>query len=329
MSENEKMSLINPASVSKEVVKSVFNLELASENYQKLLQEAENIVFTKENINQDYTALKKLREIRKKLDESREEKKKPFTAAGKAIQDAYNELDKPIKDVLDRKTAEFTKVNDEIKAENLRIEQENQKKFNIQQSIQEFVNNTTIDITKAETDTEIIRIQKAVGSEKSRSGYYGEFLDQLKVSCDNLTPLINERKAFIRERAELEEKEKQALSNNDHNEMVKIKEAKELLEFSVNENAIRMQETAFEQAVNIVPVVVGEMAEVVAPRRSSWKWRVDDITSLYKKMPHLVELTPNKTKIDELLATKKAEGSLKGIDELKIFGLTLYLEKLY
>jgi hypothetical protein len=50
---------------------------------------------------------------------------------------------------------------------------------------------------------------------------------------------------------------------------------------------------------------------------------------LYKKMPHLIDLTPNKDKIGELLEVKKADGTLKDVEELKIFGLTLYLEKLY
>ena len=46
-------------------------------------------------------------------------------------------------------------------------------------------------------------------------------------------------------------------------------------------------------------------------------------------MPHLVELTPVDNKIRELMATKKAEGALDDVEELKIFGITFYLEKLY
>ena len=268
-------------------------------------------------------------EIRKKLDESRENKKKPYTAAGKIIQEAFNEVDAPIKDILDRKTAEFQKVNSEVQAEQAKIDAENKKTAEIKHSIQSFVNTTTIAITNAETDTEIVRIQKAIGSEKSRTAYYGSFIDELKTSCDNLNPLINQMKESIRKKADIERQQQAAELANDQVKLVELMEAKELLDEKMNEEAVRIKEKAFEQAVSIETPVIESLSEVVAPRRKTWKWKVDDLQMLYKKMPHLVELTPNKVKIQELIDTKKAEGSLKGIEELNIFGLTLYIEKLY
>jgi signal transduction histidine kinase len=315
--------------ITKSIVQSVFGLELAAENYQKLLQDAENIVFTRENINQDYSALKQLRDLRTVLKKSKDAKKRPFIDANSAIEDAYKELDKPIEDVLARKTAEFQKVNEEIKAENLKIQQEQQRKVEIQQSITSFINNTTTSITNAITDSEIVRIQKAIGSEKARVSYYKEYIDVLKESCDNLNSLINSRKSFIRESEEIKKKEAEALKSGDIQTATDLMERKELLQAEMAENTIRIQEKAFEQAVNIEVIVPEPNAEVVAPRRKSWKWRVDDVQLLYKKMPHLVELTPCKEKIDDLLNMKKAEGALKDVEELKIFGLTLYLEKLY
>jgi signal transduction histidine kinase len=193
--------------ITKSIVQSVFGLELAAENYQKLLQDAENIVFTRENINQDYSALKQLRDLRTVLKKSKDAKKRPFIDANSAIEDAYKELDKPIEDVLARKTAEFQKVNEEIKAENLKIQQEQQRKVEIQQSITSFINNTTTSITNAITDSEIVRIQKAIGSEKAIVSYYKEYIDVLKESCDNLNSLINSRKSFIRESEEIKKKD--------------------------------------------------------------------------------------------------------------------------
>lgn len=318
-----------PELITKDLVKSVFSLELSADNYQKLLQDAENIVFTRDNLSQDYSCLKLLRDIKNKLEKLKDAKKRPFIDANSAIQDAFKELNAPIDDVLKRKTEEFAKINNEIKAENLKIEQERQRELEIQQSITTFINNTTTLITNATTDSEIVRIQKAIGSEKARVSFYGEYMPKLKSACDNLTPLINGRKAFIREADSLMKEQEEALAVGDIQKATDILEKKELLEAEMAENKIRMQEKAFEQAVDIEVVIPESMSEAVKPRRTSWKWQVEDIQMLQKKMPHLVELVPNKERIQELLALKKSDGSLNNIEELKLFGLTIYLEKIY
>lgn len=318
-----------PEQITKELAKSIFNLELAAEGYQKFLQDAENITFTPDNLRNEHTALKKLREIRKRLDESREAKKKPLTVAGKAIQDAFNELDKPIKDVLDRKEAEFRKVNEQVKAEQDAIEMQNKKNAEIKQTLQSFINTTTISITNALSDAEIVRIQKAIGTEKSRTGYYGSSIDELRASCDSLNPLINERKESIRHKNELEKAIEAARNGGNQFKAVELMEEKELLEAGMNENAIRIKEKAFQQAVSFETPIVESVAEVVPPRRQTWKWRVDDLQATLKKMPELVEIVPNKANIQALIDEKKADKSLNGLEEFKLPGITLYLEKLY
>jgi len=44
-------------------------------------------------------------------------------------------------------------------------------------------------------------------------------------------------------------------------------------------------------------------------------------------MPHLVTLTPNKEKIDELLVTKRLEGAFKDTDSIEFFGITFFIKK--
>lgn len=319
-----------PEKFTKEVVKSAFSAELIRFNYQKLLQDAENIVFTRENINEQHGTFKVIRDVLKQLDESKEIKKRPHIDAGKAIQDAFNELANPLKDVLDRKLAEFKKVNDQIKEENDKLLKEKQRQEQIQASINNFINQTTALIANATDDTQIVRIQKAIGSEKARTGYYGEFLEQLKLACDNLSPLINQRKEHIRELSKMKEEQERALQSGDIQKATDLMQEMEYKNLEIDENVIRIQEKAFQQVLNTAEIIVGEpIAEVVAPRRKSWKFKVDDIQLLYKKMPHLVELTPIDSKIKELMATKKAEGALDNVEELKIFGITFYLEKTY
>lgn len=301
------------------VVKSVFNLELAAKNYQKLLQQAEGIVFTKENLNEDYSCLKELRGMVTFLKDSKEAKKRPHLDANSNIEDAYKEVLAPIKEILDRKLEEFKKVNDNVKAENAKIEQEKQRQAEIQQKITAFINETTASITNALTDAEIVSIQKAIGSEKSRSTYYAEYLSDLKTACDNLTPLVNERKEVIRKADKL----KGDLESEDIIKATKAKQELEDLEIEMQENTIRIQEKAFEQAANI-PVVIGESTTDAIKGRTNWKWEVVDIDLLHKKMKHLTEIVPDKDAINDLLKTKKADGSLKGKTEDLFFGIRFY-----
>lgn len=309
------------------VVKSVFELELAQQKFRELLTEAQQIVFTKENITQDYGALKKLKELRKALEISKDNKKAPHLAANKAIQAAYNEYDALILDVLDRQTTAFKKVNDEIKADNLRIQQELEKNNAIQQALTTFINTTTASITNAQNDAEIVRIQKAIGSEKARIGFYESHIEELRIACDNMKPIIDERKAVIRKKAKLEEEQEAALKIGDINKATELKEDIEFAEAEMNENALRIQEKAFQQAVNI-PVIVGESTTESVKGRVNWKWDVPDIELLRKKAPHLTQVIPDKQKITELLQSKRLDGSLKGKSEEWVFGIKFYNDEI-
>ena len=62
-------------------------------------------------------------------------------------------------------------------------------------------------------------------------------------------------------------------------------------------------------------MVVPEVVDIAPKGRSNWKWRVDDIKLLQKKMPHLVKLVPDDEAIDLLLKTKRQDGSLDSVEE--------------
>ena len=63
---------------------------------------------------------------------------------------------------------------------------------NIVSTMTLFINNCTQFITTATTDKQITAIQKRIGSEESREGFYSEFLDEFKQKCAALDPLIKE-----------------------------------------------------------------------------------------------------------------------------------------
>lgn len=321
----------NQISISDAKVQATINLELTKlyGNVQKVLQGAASIQFDKNNLNQDYEPLKQLRKMVAEGKKIVKDGGRPYYDVYKTWNKSGNEFIATLEQVLNEKTDQFTTLANEVRTEAAFIEEQNRKTQEIQNSIGVFINETTLKITNAKNDTEIVSIQKAIGSEKSRITYYGDFISDLKSACDNLTPLINKRKEFIREETKLIGAKQSAIDSGDINKATEIFEKLEVLDAEIQENAIRIQEKAFEQSLNIPLVIPEQTIEVVKPRRTSWKWKVNSIETVQKKMPHLTEIVIIKEKVDELLEIKKNDGTLNAIESLEINGITLYLEKLY
>ena len=183
-------------------------------------------------------------------------------------------------------------------------------------------------IAESKTDTEIVSIEKMIGSEKTKTSLYQEFLPDLIIQVDALRPQIKKQKENVRELQKLVDAEKTAEENGDLVAMTEIKEKKEYAEAVIQETGVRIHETAFEQATTI-DIVAPEIVDTAPKGRTNWKWKVDDIKLLQKKMPHLVKLVPDNEAIEILLKSKKVDGSLKGKDEETLFGLTFYNDKSY
>ena len=106
----------------------------------------------------------------------------------------------------------------------------------------QFINNCTQFIATATTDKQITAIQKRIGSEKSREGFYSEFLDEFKSKCAVLDPLIKERKEYIKKMDELSAAALKAAEEKDPEAAADIKEQQEQLENDMEENILRLQE---------------------------------------------------------------------------------------
>ena len=167
-----------------------------------------------------------------------------------------------------------------------------------------------------------------IGLEKTKKTVYQEFLPDLITQCDALRPQIKVQKENVRELMRTQAEEKVALETGDMVAASELRSKKEYYEQVIHETGLQIHETAF-TAASAVEVIVPEIVDQAPKGRSNWKWKVEDIKLLAKKMPHLVELVPNEEAIDLMLKTKKADGSLAGKDEETVFGLTFYNDKSY
>ena len=322
------MSEVTTTPVSIEVTKAELTLSLSKEGlaYQQLLQDGENLKFTKDNLVEEGASLKTLRTVQNKLSDT----ENPYTANWKAWNEARKSLVDPIADLLKRKEAEYRALALEIEADKKKAEQERLRIAGIRESINSFFIAQSQAIAGAKTLEELTGIEKLIGSHKANSSRYAEFLPELVEKASLLTPLIKTQKESIKKLEALKAAENAANEAGDDQAVIDARESQELLTDKIQEMSIKVQEKAIGMATKadvVEPEVV--MSESPKPRRTTYEWTCHDVDLLFKKMPHLVTLTPNKEKIDELLVTKRLEGAFKDTDSIEFFGITFFIKKIF
>lgn len=311
--------------VAIDVTKAELQIALSKEGlqYQQLLQEGENLTFTKDGLVEQGASLKTLRSVQKKLGDI----ENPYTANWKAWNEAKKTLLDPVADVLKRKEAEYRKLALEIEADKKKAEQEKARVDGIKQAIDSFFIAQSQAIAGAKTLGELTAIEKIIGSHKANKARYAEFLPDLVGKAENLTPLIKQQKDNIRKLEAVKEAEIEAAKLGDDQAFLDAMREKESLQNKFDEVNIKAQEQAVGMATRVETVVVPEVVLPAAPkpRRSVWVFESVDINETLKKMPNFVNLTLNKEKVDEYLKAKKAEGI--GGEEFTVFGIRFFIQK--
>lgn len=321
----EKNLPSNPAQVTKEVVKASFNIELTRLEYQKVLQSIEDIAWTRENIDKDLLAPGNF--VAKKITEKKEAMKRPFIDAGKVIQEEYNGVFNPINDAISRKANERKKLALQIQEENDKANAEVDRINGINQAMANFISNITNDITSADNEKMIVALEMRIGSEVARKNIYQELLPKMKEQCEELKPLIKKQKEYIKAQKELEKNTAKAIAAGDDDKAVELRQKAEEMKETIDENKLRLQQKAFEQVENSDTAVGMPTATAPKASRTWWTWEVTDPTILFKKRPDLVDLVPNKKKIDEIFDKMKENGDFEGKREVTLSGIRFFEEK--
>lgn len=315
--------------VAIDVTKAELQIALSKEGlqYQQLLQEGENLTFTKDGLVEQGASLKTLRVVQTKLDKM----VNPYWEQYKAWNDAKASLINPVADVLKRKESEYRKLALEIEADKKKAEHEKERVSGIKQAIDSFFIAQSQAIAGAKTLDELVAVEKIIGSHKANKARYAEFLPDLVGKAENLTPLIKQQKDNIRKLEAVKEAEAKAAESGDDQSVLDAREAKESLQNKFDEVNIKAQEQAVNMATKVDTVVVPEVvvSDAPRPRRTTYEWEVYDIDLLFKKFPNFVTLTPNKQKLDELVTIKRLEGAFKETDSIDFFGVKLFIKKSY
>lgn len=314
--------------VTLEIVRAQFNAELTKLKYQDALQRFIDWPVTSENTLETQAKIKNVRAFSRKLGEIKEAGKEAAWAECKMWDRAFNDISVYLTEQLNAKEATLQTVLDKNAAENKKIDDENKRVEGIKKEIDNFILLQGKLVAEATTTPQLVSIEKVIGSHKANASRYQEFLPQLIDRCNELTPLIKKQKDIVKKMEKLAKDKEAALAKGDDRAVIEIGEKQEIAQHSLDESKVVIQETAIQQALKVDEVTtVTPVQQEVKYRRQSWKWEVKDPVVLYKKAPHLVQLVPDEEKIDELLKTKKADGSLKDVDHLDYMGIRFFLEK--
>lgn len=306
------------------IIMATFSLEANRKNYQTLLNNLSGITITKDNVNEDTT--KDAREIVKVLTELKDNESREPLQLHRDILSVYKELVEPLTAQIERIANEKKEVAIKLQKEAADVLAEQIRVNNAKQAIIDFTNRIPGLINAAKTDMDIVNIEKLIGSEGRKSTVYHEFLSILIQKCEALKPQIKAQKEAIRELQKIEKEKIIATEAGDIQTLTDLKQKEEYVADLLQERSIRIQEEAFNQAVD-VDVIVPEIAEEIPKGRNNWKWKIDDIKKLAKLMPHLVKIVPNEEAIDLLLATKRKDGSLEGKLEENWNGIVFFNDK--
>jgi len=301
----ENTTIEKPQSLTPEIVKAELQLSLSKEGlaYQQLLQECENVVFTRDNLNDERTALVNLRKVKSKL----EGFDNPFTERWKNWNSAKKSLVEPVSELLARKEGEYRKIAAELAEEARKAEAEKQRKAAILSEIDNFFIAQSQAIANATEPQELVRIEKLIGSHRANQSRYGEFLPLMSQKASNLTDLIKNRKEAIKKLEALKTAEKAAELAGDDQTVLDSREAQEQLLAKISEIGEVVQTEAINMAVNsgvVEPEII--TPEAPKPRRTSFRYEILDEKLAAKA--GLMKLVPDEEKIDAILAGKRKDG---------------------
>lgn len=317
------------AKITKELVESSLIPELTNQGWQQLIEVCKNIQITKETISLNYLNLSKLRAIYEWLDEKEDEENKEDKEKIAIRKAAFDNLKKPIKEILNKAEPVFISTNKEI----LKLEKEIGDAINAENNLRigfiDFVNTTTKNITLAPDSKELGIIQMKIGNLKSRSKIYGEYKSKVDSVCDRLLSLIDDRKEFLKQSVKLEKDYKKANDSGDIVLATQIREEIDNHQRVVEQNANVLAQDAYNE-VSSVSIINNDMVSAaITPRLHRWSWRVDDIEKLFKKRPELVEKVPNTKAINLFMSEKKEARELDYDIDNEFSGLIIWNKPFY
>lgn len=310
--------------LTKELVVASLLPEIVRLNLDELISVGKQIKVQKETLAANYSDLKRLREMHQLLKKRMDDENQPDKDRIKIRKEGYDTYMKQIEEILEEADPLISEFYHELKEEENKRTDELKGLNGVIGRHLEFVNITARLIVSATEATELTRIQKLIGSEKSKSAFYGDYQEKNEAVCDELIKLVADRKKIMKDNAKIQKDYDTWLTAGD---IVKATQLKEQMEFNdrvVSENAKSIADNAYKHVAGVEKFEIIMSVDLISPRLRRWAWRVDDIDIMHKKMPVMVEKVPVKKEINAFMKSKVEEESLDDEKDNMFNGLVIY-----
>lgn len=309
-----------PAPLTLQLAKTKFNKELILHGYNAMLQAFIDFKVTQDNIPESQRKTAEARKMVTTLTNIKKKLKQPALDECAMWEDAFKSFLDPLQKALGDKDKELQDIARKAAEEKRKQDLENARKERIEKEIDDFILKQATAIANSATDTELVSIEKLIGSHSVNQSRYQEFLPVLNERLKELTPKIKEQKQIIRELEQLNKNEKAAEEKGDDQTVLDIREKKEQLESTIEENKITIQETAIHQATQPSNITVPVYApHNVKTRRKSWDIEIVDEKKAFLAGMLVCEINKEKAKEqhgaikDEMLKNGETSRTINGI----------------
>lgn len=311
--------------LTKELVVASLIPEVARNNIQQLIEVGKGIIPTEETIKVDYENLLKIRDMWTLLEKRRKEEDAQDRERIKARKEGYDKYMKPMEEILEAAEPILAAINHKLWSAEKDVVESIKLHNERQEALTSFVNEIAKAVAVAPDSKELVMIQKLIGTEKSKSSFYGEYKSKMVDGvCDALLSMIAERKQILKENQKVQHEYDTWLAAGDIDKAAQLKDTIELNNIMAQQNIERIADGAFQQISSILPVSTNFESATIHPRLHRWSWRVDDIELLYKKNPPLVSKEPNKKAINDFMKEKSDADELKLDCENNFNGLVVW-----
>jgi hypothetical protein len=218
-------------------------------------------------------------------------------------------------------------INDEENRRKREALEAESKKHQIRLSIAKFLEIYSQQIADCSTFEALRTVENRINLEKANKSKYGDLYDEAKDAFVQLTDGITKQKDVVKQKIDLDNRLKEALDTKDDETAMKIQEEQELLSAEIDDNKVRIQETAINIVVNQKHDKVEQVFSGLEAKRKYWKWEVVDIKETAKKMNSWTVITTDDDKIDEFLKASKGTWGKEGKSEIIINGIKFYQDE--
>lgn len=317
--EKPKHELID---LSEAIIKSKFYAGVAGLN--DLSKEALELEFNEDNIETIKEFLDKCNRLDKKIEQVYEEGKAPAYNIYKRWLSVKKIFNTTVKGVVDSVKPRYVKLVKEKNDRIAREEAEKQRNLAILSGIENNIVAFMARISECKTSGDIVAIERIINLEKSRKSKYGKYFDLAIEKYNQLTEHISKQKLVVKE---LEAIKEELSSVNTISDAEVIEERKQ----DTNEEIQRMNDdlqlnvlSSFSSNDDVAVVI----DKKVKPKRTLWKYEIQNIETVFKKRREYLDISLNASKCNEAL--KGIRGSeMSERDEVVLDGIRFYKEEIF